>query len=241
MKLNNYLIEFSYDGSEFFGYQKQKDKLTVQGDLERVLSRLDNKNVKVTGSGRTDVGVHALSQTANFKLCLDINPNKLKNLLNHQLNKAIYINKCILTTDDFHSRFSAKEKTYKYKIKIGNYNPLLINYMLQLKSPLNIKAMKKASKIFLGEHDFENFVSGKRDNYITTITNIKIYKKKCIIIKVTGKHFYQYMVRNIVGALIEVGLGKADIDTLIKMLNKTTNQKLPTAFPQGLYLEKIKY
>lgn len=241
MKLNNYLIEFSYDGSKFYGYQKQKDKITVQGELERVLSRLDNKYVKVTGSGRTDVGVHALSQVSNFKLSLDINPKKLKNLLNHQLNKSIYIKKCILTNVDFHSRFSAKEKTYMYKIRIGNYNPLLVDYMLQLKSPLNIKAIKKASKVFLGEHDFENFTSGKRDNYITTITNIKIYTKKDIIIKVTGKHFYQYMVRNIVGALIEVGLGKTNIDTLIKMLNKTTNQKLSTAFPQGLYLEKIKY
>lgn len=237
-----YSILLSYDGSKFNGYQKQKDKLTIQGELERVLTRLDKSFVKVVGAGRTDVGVHALAQNANFILRRNITPSKLKIILNQQLNKYIYVKECTKVGANFHSRFDAKEKTYIYKINTGIYNPLFEDYMLQLKSTLNLRYIKKGSKYFIGEHDFENFVSGKRKNYVTTINKIKIYKnKKIITIKITGKHFYQYMVRNLVGALIEIGMGKEDKKTLGDMLNKRTTKRLSTALQQGLYLEKIKY
>lgn len=241
-KENYYSITISYNGSKFNGYQKQKDKLTVQGELEKVLTKLDKNFVKVIGAGRTDIGVHALSQNANFVLKRNIDAKRLKIILNQQLNKYIYVKECIKVGNDFHSRFDAKEKTYMYKINTGIYDPLLEDYMLQLKSPLNLKNMKKASKCFIGEHDFEQFVSGKRKNYVTIIYKIKFIRKKDIItIRITGKHFYQYMVRNLVGSLIEVGIGKVDKKTLEEMLNNKIQKQLTTAFPQGLYLESIKY
>lgn len=238
----NYLITIQYDGSHFSGFQKQKDKRTIQGEIEKVLTKLNKEEVKVVGAGRTDKGVHALSQMVNFKLNRHIKPEKLKYILNQQLDKYIFIKDCIEVNDKFHARFNATNKTYVYMINNGSYNPLLEDYMLQLRKPLNLHKMKKTRKLFIGEKDFENFVSGKRKNYVSNIYKIKIYKKHNIIyIVITGAHFYQYMVRNIVGALIEVGQEKVNNKLINDMLNKKTKKRLTTALPQGLYLKEVKY
>lgn len=239
-----YLIVFSYDGSKFNGFQRLKDELTVQGEIERVLSRINKEKTPIWGAGRTDKGAHALGQTAHFELNNYIEPKSLIKVINNYINKFIVIKDCQLKDKDFHSRFCVKEKTYKYVINVGEANPLYQSYMFQINKKLNYLAMKKCCKLFVGPHDFEYFVSGKRfnNNYDLIINEVKMKKKKNIIIfTFKGKSFYTYMIRNLVGAILNVGLNKTDLKTVNNMLLKTQDKRLPTLPACGLYLEKIKY
>ena len=143
--------------------------------------------------------------------------------------------------DDFHARHSVKSKVYLYKIDLSNKRNS--NYYLRINIKLNISKMKKAAKIFIGTHNFENFVAGFRENYTSTIKNIKFYKINNILyIKFSGYGFYRYMVRNLVGTLLEVGKNKLTEEELFDILNNKDNKKrLPTSSPNGLYLYKINY
>ncbi len=238
-----YLISISYDGSKFQGFQRLKENNSVQKTIENALTIINKKEVVIKGAGRTDRGVHALDQKAHFDLDININPKSLKKALNGLVKPYIYINDCKLVENDFHARFCVKEKTYIYKINLGKYNPILNDYVNQNVKNLDIKRMKKASKIFIGVHNFKNFVSGPRENYDCIIYKIKFKKKNDIIeIEFNGKSFYRYMVRNLVGALIEVGKHKITSDDIKKML-ENYNEKitLPTAEACGLYLKQIKY
>lgn len=238
-----YLISISYDGSKFQGFQRLKENNSVQKTIENALTIINKKEVVIKGAGRTDRGVHALDQKAHFDLDININPKSLKKALNGLVKPYIYINDCKLVENDFHARFCVKEKTYIYKINLGKYNPILNDYVNQNVKNLDIKMMKKASKIFIGVHNFKNFVSGQRENYDCIIYKIKFKKKNDILeIEFNGKSFYRYMVRNLVGALIEVGKHKVTSDDIKNML-ENYNEKitLPTAEACGLYLKQIKY
>ena len=233
-----YLMVISYDGSKFHGFQRQKNVRNVQGYLENILSKILNEQIIIKGAGRTDAFVHAKYQVAHF----DTNKNikNLKNNLNKEL-KDIKILKIKKVSNDFHARHSVKNKTYLYKIDLSN--TLDDNYYLKINYNLDIKAMKKASVLFLGRHNFQNFTAGKRDDYNTTIRSIKIYKRNNILyLKFNGLAFYRYMVRNLVGALLEVGKGKVDKEYIKNMLdNYDVDIKLPTAKPNGLYLIKVNH
>ncbi|NCC71700.1 tRNA pseudouridine(38-40) synthase TruA, partial [bacterium] len=199
-----YLIRFSYDGSDFQGYQKQPNKKTVQGNIEEVLSKRFGEEINIYSSGRTDKGVHAINQYAHF----DVKENdirKLKQYLNTYLSDSIYIKEIKKVEEDFHSRHSSKRKTYIYLINTNEYEVTKRKYELQYCKPINLAFLKETSLYFLGEHNFENFTSveDKRENYVRTIYNISIKETSGIIsIKIEGKGFLRYMVRNIVGALI---------------------------------------
>jgi tRNA pseudouridine38-40 synthase len=238
-----YLISISYDGSKFQGFQRLKNNESVQGLIEKALTKINKEQVIIKGAGRTDRGVHALNQKAHFDLNINITPDNLKKAINSLVKPYIYITDCKIVDDNFHARFLVKEKTYIYKINLGDYNPLLNNYVNQENSNLDINLMKKASKEFLGIHNFKNFVSGERENYEAIIYSIKFKKKNNILeIEFKGKSFYRYMVRNLVGALIEVGKHKIDIEMLKNMLIDYENKiQLPTAPSCGLYLFDIKY
>ena len=243
-KKYKYLIVFSYDGSRFNGFQRLKDANSIQGEIERVLSIINKEKTYIRGAGRTDRGAHAYGQTAHFELNNFIEPLSLIKVINNYINKFIVINECYIVNDEFHARFDAKQKTYIYKINVGKANPLYQSYMYQINKQLDYKKMKKCCKLFVGAHDFEYFVSGKRfnDNYDSIIKKVKITKKNNIItIKFVGKSFYTYMIRNLVGAIVNVGLSKTDIKTVKDILDKKIDKRLPTAPPQGLYLLKIKY
>jgi len=233
-----YMMVISYDGSKFFGFQRQKDVRNVQGELEKKLSVLLEEDIVVKGAGRTDRGVHARYQVVHFETSK--NTNRLKYKLNHILND-IKIKKIKKVNKDFHARHSVKTKTYIYKVDLSKNRDS--KYYLLIAYPLNIKEIKTASKLFLGTHDFKNFVSGNRDDYKSTILDIKIYQfNKVLYFKFKGIGFYRYMVRNLVGALIEVGKSKIDQKIIENMLNKPEIEKrLPTISPNGLYLYKIKY
>ena len=231
------MLVISYDGSKFKGFQRQNDVRSVQGELEKALSKIYDDNILVKGAGRTDRGVHAKYQVVHFETSKKI--NCLKYRLNQEL-KDIYVKKVKYVNDDFHARHNVKEKVYLYKIDLsGKRNN---NYYLNINYYLDINKMKDASKLFLGTHDFCNFTAGFRDDYTSTIKKIKICKfNKIIYLKFYGYGFYRYMVRNLVGAILEVGKGKVNEETIQMMINRKTEKRLSTVSPNGLYLVKIKY
>ncbi len=237
-----YLIRFKYDGTKFHGFQRQNDVKNVQGMLETVLSKYYGEDIVIKGSGRTDAGVHALDQCAHFDINKTAN-KKDKNELNKLLNNEIVIKKMNPVSDSFHARHDVKSKTYVYKIYTGSPLKEYDGYYYQLKANLNYKKMKKASKVFVGTHDFRNFVSGPRDDYRTTIFKINMKKRgPFITIRFTGIGFYRYMVRHLVGALISVGKDKSDALVLENMLiNPSLNKNLGVAPAEGLYLKKIEF
>ncbi len=233
-----YMMVISYDGSKFYGFQRQKNVRNVQGDLEKNLGKILDEEILVKGAGRTDASVHAKGQVVHFST------NKKITNLKYKLNKNlqdIKVKKIAKVDADFHARHSALSKTYLYKIDLSGKKDN--HYYNVIKANLDIKKMQEASLIFLGTHDFHNFVSGQREDYHSTIYDIKIYKiNKVLYLKFTGIAFYRYMVRNLVGALIEVGKGKIDKSIIQDMLNNPNIEKrLPTASPSGLYLMKINY
>ena len=238
-----YLITLKYDGSNFYGFQRLNNKRTVQGELEHVLSILNNKNVEIKGAGRTDRGVHALGQCASFDFDIDIKKERLLKVLNKMLPGDIYITSIKEVNDDFHARFNTVKKEYIYKVNIGEYDPFINNYTYYYPYKLDIDKMIECSKNLIGVHNFKNFVSGERDNYDCVIHDIEFNIKNDILeIKFVGKSFYRYMVRNLVGALLDVGRSRASISDVIDMLDKPNIEKrLSCAAPNGLYLVKIWY
>ena len=241
-----YLLNFSYDGSSFSGYQRQKDQRlkTVQGELEKCLEDAFNKRVEVVGSSRTDVGVHALNQYAHIDLDIKITPDKLRKVLNKRLDKHIYIKEIIEKDNTFHARYSVKEKTYYYLINCGEYNPLEVNYVYQYNKELDVDKMRESLEKLLGEHDFRNFTTNQKEkeNCVREIKEVKVEEKNGIIkIEITGTGFLKHMVRNVVGSLIDVGSNKKDINYLEAILLGKTRRLSKTVPGNGLYLEKIEY
>ncbi len=238
-----YLVSISYDGSKFNGFQRLKKEKTVQGELERVLTKLNKKPVLVKSAGRTDKGVHALDQKCHFELDIDLEKYNLMRSVNDLIDKSIYVNDVKKVDDDFHARFSVKSKIYRYILNIGSYDPISNDYIYNYNHKLNYKKMKKASKLFIGEHSFINFVSGKRKNYDCTIERVKLTKfENYIYFEFQAKSFYTYMVRNMVGALIEIGREKMTIDDLKNLIDNKSNEIIYSTVPaNGLYLVKVDY
>lgn len=239
-----YLITFSYDGSNYNGYQIQKNKPTIQGELERILSMILNDNIKLFGSGRTDAKVHAVNQKAHFDCYKKLDLIKFRTSLNKLMPSDIYIKDIKKVKDDFHARFNVKEKEYHYKINLKEYNPFDRKYIYQYNKNLNIDKMIEASKYLVGTHNYKSFTKSdiNRDDYIRTIKQIKITNKDILTIKFMGNGFLRYMVRNIVGTLIAVGEEKIEPNDVKKILELQDRTKaLKTAPPEGLYLYNVKY
>lgn len=239
-----YLIKFSYDGTDFCGYQRQPGKRCVEDYIIKAVQSINNgKETKVTSSSRTDAKVHALCQEASFVLDVEITPYKLKCAINSLTPPDIHVFDAEEVDDDFHPRYMVKEKTYLYIINMGEYEPTKRNYELQFGKELNISKMKEAIKHFEGEHDFKNFVSDEavKDNYVRNIYSTEIVEKdNKLYIRFTGNGFMKYQVRNMVGTLIKIGLEKLDIDIIDKIFSDEEYKKyVYTAKPEGLYLENI--
>ena len=236
-----YLASISYDGSKFYGFQKLPKHKTVQSEIEQALTKINKTICFVKGAGRTDRSVHALDQCIHFDLSVDIPPERLKNAMNSLLTPSIHVNFIQYVSNDFHARFNVKKKTYEYYINLGEYSAIDNDYIYNYCHKLNIKKMKKAAKKLTGMHSYKSFTSGHRDNYNSVIYKIK-FKKNNDILKVsfTGKSFYRYMVRNLVGTLISVGEGKITPSQIEEMLNgkKYQYQTVPA---NGLYLTNIEY
>lgn len=241
-----YLMTFSYDGTNYNGYQKQSDLITIQEVIEASLTKINsNKLVSVHASGRTDSKVHALNQKAHFDLDNKIDCSKIKRSLNRLLPKDIYVKDIKEVSPLFHARFDCVKKEYIYKINIGEYNPLEVNYVLQYNNYLDINKMKEAINYFLGEHDFRSFTKFNelKEDYIRIIYEVSIEKSDdIIIIRFIGSGFLRYMVRNMVGLLIEIGSLKKDVVEVLRLLNvKDRKEAGITAKPNGLYLNNVYY
>ena len=239
-------VTISYDGSSFNGFQKQVNLRSVEEEINTILTKMHKHEVKIVGAGRTDKDVHALNQVFHFDSDLNITCEGVKKGLNALLPQDIYVNKVEKVDEDFHARFSATSKVYRYKINVGEYNPLEVKYVYQLNRNLNLEKMISASKLFLGEHDFYNFCGYQEDkikNYVRNIYNIEIKKEEdYVVIDIKGNGFIRYMVRMIVAILIEIGLNKKDESFIKERLDsiekKRSNYKVSGA---GLYLVNIDY
>lgn len=238
-----YLMKVSYDGSGFYGFQRLNDYRTVQKVLEEALGVINKGDVLVRGASRTDKGVHAYGQMIHFDIDYDIPVDRLMYAVNRILDNDIRVLDCKKVGNDFHARFNVKRKKYVYKINLGDFDCLKSRYFLQVYEKLDIDKMRECAKVFLGCHDFRNFVAGERDNYLMCVEDIKFNMSNDILeIEFLGKSFYRYMVRNMVGAMLEVGMHKKEICDVSKMLDDYMIKKqMMTAPACGLYLMDIEY
>jgi len=242
-------IGFSYDGSKYFGYQKQIDKRTVQGVMEEALTKINGGDfVSLVASGRTDAGVHAIHQRAHFDFNKDIPLNKLKRAINSLIPDDIYVSTITKVDSTFHARYSAKAKEYIYIINMGPYNPIEKDYVYQYNKKLDIPEMERALKYVEGTHDFKSFVksSGDNDDCVRTIIQTSLVRDiknvNMITLSIFGTGFKRYMVRNIVGTLIEIGEGKRKSEDIINILNIKDRTKAGSCVPAcGLYLKDVYY
>ncbi len=243
---NNYKIVVHFDGTNYCGWQLQKPGTrTIQGEFIRALKIIAKKKVLITGSSRTDAGVHSTGLTANFQLKIRIEAESLKKALNALLPEDIRIMECEIMEPSFNARFGAKGKVYVYRIFFGQVcSPFTCRYTAHIPYPLNLRKMKKAVKYFIGEKDFSSFTSDDPDKKrIRTISRFKMkVKGEEITFTVAGKSFLRYMVRNIVGTIIDVGRGKiepTDIPTIFAA--KDRRQAGQTAPARGLSLARVEY
>lgn len=244
-----YFMTFSYDGSNYNGYQKQPKVKTIQGEIEKVLKKInDGKKVDIYASGRTDAKVHAINQRAHFDLDMNITCEKLKNGINSLLPDDIYIKNIHEVKDDFHARFDVKAKEYIYKINMGQYNPIEKNYVYQYNKRLDVPEMERALKYLEGTHDFRSFtkIDGEKEDYTRTIVQAVLIRDMKDINKITisllGTGFLRYMVRNIVGTIIEIGEGKRKSEDIIEILRTLDRKEAGKCAPAcGLYLKDVFY
>lgn len=239
-------IKFSYDGSGYSGFQTQKGLETIQEKMEEALTKVNNGvKTDLVATGRTDKGVHALAQYGHADIGVNITEKKLKRALNSNLPDDIHVIETSLVEDDFHARYNVKEKIYQYRINLGEYNPLERNYVFQYNHELDVEEMKKAIKVFEGEHDFRAFVTEnkEKENCVRTITKTKIEEKnKELLITFQGTGFLRYQVRNMVGLLIRVGEGKTTPEKVKEILeSKDRTKSGKTAPAEGLYLVDVIY
>lgn len=241
-----YLMTFSYDGTNYNGYQKQPNLKTIQGVIEDALTKINSKKeVSVHASGRTDSGVHAYNQKAHFDLDNDIDISKIKHSLNSLLPNDIYVKDVKKVDNDFHARFDVIKKEYIYKINVGEYNPVEFNYVYQYNNNLDIDKMNEALNYLKGEHDFTSFTKmvDEKESYVRIIYDTEIsINNNIITIKFVGNGFLRYMVRNMVGLLIEVGSGKKEPIEVLRLFEvKDRKEAGVTAPPNGLYLNNVYY
>lgn len=263
--MKNILLTIEYDGTQFAGWQRQPKQRTAQGVLEKALSEVCQKEIKINGTSRTDSGVHAYGQRANFKADLGIPVDKLMFATNNYLSKEVDIiggigdMKVIKVEEvplEFHARFDAKAKTYIYKIRNARETDVFDrNFCYQIARSLNINAMRKAAEEIVGSHDFKCFQAqgGKIiDDTVRTIMNLQIYQDileegkdfvdQILTIEVTGDGFLYNMVRIIVGTLVDVGTGKISSKKMGEIIESKERQRAGhTAPPQGLYLTDVFY
>lgn len=228
------------------GWQKQPNKLNIQGEIEKAIQEITGEEVDLIASGRTDAGVHSIGQTANFKTNSKIPIEKFSKAINSKLKKSIVIKSAEEVDEKFHSRYSVKSKTYRYIINNSENGTAIyrgLEYHIPMK--LDYEKMNKALKYFIGEHDFKGFkASGTSSkSSIRTIFNGEVKKEgERIIIEITGNGFLYNMVRIIAGTLVDVGIGKIKPEEIPDIIESKDRKKAgKTLPPQGLYLLKVEY
>jgi tRNA pseudouridine38-40 synthase len=248
----NFKLTIQYDGTDFHGWQMQGELRTVQAELTKALALIEGCAVVVHGSGRTDAGVHAEGQVANVNLQREITPEKLRAAINGNVGKDVRVMEAEAVDDDFHARYSALEKTYVYRIINGPMlSPFWFRYAHQEARTLDLAKMRSGAELFLGQHDWTAFSAAQSDveDRVRTITRLEIVDQwderalgRMIEISVSADGFLRYMVRSIVGTLLEFGRGEIDRETVARALS-TFNRHLAgdTAPAKGLTLREVFY
>ena len=244
--MRNIKIIIEYDGKDYNGWQKQTNKLNIQGEIERAIEEITGEKVDLIASGRTDAGVHALAQVANFKIEKDIPIEKIPYALNSKLKKSIRIKEAKEVDEKFHSRYTCKRKTYKYVINNSIQGTAIYrNLQYHFPEKLDDIKMNEAVKYLIGEHDFKSFkASGTSSkSSVRTIYDAKVTREgEIVTIELTGNGFLYNMVRIIAGTLVDVGEGKIKPEDVKKILLAKDRLKAGrTLPPTGLYLVNVEY
>ena len=243
----NFRLTIEYDGGAYHGWQRQTDEPTVQGEIEKAVKTMAGQQVNLTASGRTDAGVHALGQVANFHCRTDITPEAFQSGLNGLLRGDIVIKESVLVEDAFHARYSAKSKTYAYHI-LNQPIPsaLCRRYAWYIRKKLDIATMQEAAGYLVGTHDFAAFegAGSPRSHTTRSVVSATVSREEgnhiTFVIEANG--FLRFMVRNIVGTLVEVGHNKLTADGFLEVLRSKDRARAgATAPPHGLFLVRVRY
>ncbi len=256
----NIKLIIAYDGTNYSGWQKQKNKKTIQGIIEEKIRIITgDKSIKLNGSGRTDSRVHAIGQVANFNTSSNLPINRWSTVLNNELPEDIRIIGARKVADNFHARYSAKSKLYKYYVMTGNSIGRNNNYSLKylflnhycyfVNKELDIDRMNTTAKYLVGYHDFSSLSclnkkkSQRKENRTRNIISLNIIKKKKIVcFSIEANAFLYKMVRIIVGTLIDFSVNKREPEEIIKIMEDKNNLKSGKVVPpNGLYLIKVRY
>ena len=242
----NFKIIIEYDGTNYVGWQRQDNGISIQGSIENAIFKLTGENVVIFGAGRTDAGVHALGQVAHFNLKKEFKTDNIRDGLNQHLRpQPIAILNAELVSEDFHARFAAKKRTYEYIIT-NRRSPLTIgiNKSWCVFKTLDLNKMKFEAENFVGKHDLDAFrsIHCQSNSAIKTIDNITIKKQNnIIIINVSARSFLHSQVRIMVGTLVEIGKGKILMSIKNIIEQKKRSQAGITAPACGLFLVKVEY
>ena len=244
--MRNIKLTIEYDGKEYNGWQKQPNKLNIQGEIERAIEEVTGEKVNLIASGRTDAGVHAIAQVANFKIEKDIPIERIPYALNSKLKKSIRIKTAQEVDEKFHSRYTCKRKTYRYIINNSIQGSAIYrNLQYHFPEKLDDQKMNKAIKYLIGEHDFKSFkASGTSSkSSVRIIYDAKVTRSgEIITIELTGNGFLYNMIRIIAGTLLEVGEGKIQVEEVKEILLAEDRLKAgKTLPPNGLYLVNVEY
>jgi len=242
--MRNIKLIVEYDGSNYVGWQRQENGKSIQGEVESVLNQVLQEKVNVIGAGRTDAGVHARGQVANFRTESKLDMSEIKGGLNGLLPEDIVIHSVEEVPLDFHARFSAKERQYSYLITRAP-SALLRNYSWLVKFPLDVDLMQQAAGTLVGKHDFESFCKANSDvdNHFCTVSSASWHQEGSLLIfMINADRFLHGMVRALVGTIVDVGRGYMTLENYLKILEKKNRAEAGMAAPaKGLVLEKVIY
>lgn len=242
----NIKLVYQYDGSKFYGFQRQPKERTVQGEIEKILRNVLNENIDLISSGRTDRGVHAFMQVSNFFTTNRIPLENLKRVLKKKLSNDILIDEITYENEEFHARFSAKKRAYIYIFKEeAKKTPFESNYLMWIKEKLNKEKFLNILNPLIGRHDFEGFrkIGCGANNTFREIYNIDFYEKEGKqYLYIEANAFLKSMVRIIVGSALMIYFGQRDENYIEnKIKNPDKNSEKILAEPQALYLYKVEY
>jgi tRNA pseudouridine38-40 synthase len=244
---NNFRLTIEYDGTAYNGWQRQKAGRTIQGEIEKAISLITRQKVALIGAGRTDAGVHALAQVANFACETKLEPGVFIKGLNSLLPDDIVIKECVLADGRFHSRYDARSKRYSYRI-INRVIPPAIGrqYAWFIRKKIDVGAMQEAASYLPGTHDFKAFegAGSPRKSTVRNVFKAEVLTDKdgLIFFEIEADGFLRFMVRNIAGTLVDAGVGKIKPNDFNEILEKRDRGNAGiTAPPQGLFLVEVTY
>lgn len=250
--MNNWLLTIQYDGTDFHGWQEQEGLRTIQGELRRALSLLEGREVTLHGAGRTDAGVHAEGQAASVMLTREFEADALRSAVNGNTSRDVRVINAVPVNADFHARYSAKSKTYCYRIFNERVmSPFWMRYALHEARPLDVRAMREAAAVLIGEHDWTTFSAAQAEarTRVRTVTRLDVDERRSscgrgrlIEIRISAEGFLRYMVRSITGALLEAGRSESNVGAIRRALEARDRRLSPATAPaHGLTLVEVEY